>query len=638
VTTSPYVIGQWVRREKFYGRAALIEEILDGHRNSMWVLGTRRIGKTSLLKQIEHLASAAPERGWFPLFWDFQGAEDLGELHRGFGDALLDAEEGLERIGIGTAELEGGDLFESLGRLRRKLRGSRLRLLLLCDEVEELIKLHQKDPALLRKLRREMQSREDIRTVLTSTIRLWALSGQRGDTSPFLHGFTPPLHIHGLADGEARALIRQEHLPEDLRPAIDETSVEEIRARCDNHPYLMQLVGKKYQELKDLKEAIEQVASDQMVRYFFAVDYEMLSQVERDVLRIISEGSAASSDSILHGLAVDPGELGSTLNHLERLGYIRRDKEMRFHLVNDFFRRWFREQPRPDPPRPPVPRAGLRIEEMATQQPVTFDGRYSLLEEIGAGATGVVYKALDGEVGEMLAIKILKPEYCAHADGLERFRREILLSRDIGHPNVARIYHLGDCEGRKYLAMKLIEGMTLARLMQQGGPLPLSRAIAIARKLAGALEAAHTQHVIHRDVKPQNVLIDRQGEPYLTDFGLARLMSAPGMTHAGVFLGTPDYASPEQADLRPVDERSDIYALGVVLYEMVAGRRPFVSATIPEVLQMHRSSPPPDPRGLRPEVPALLAGLILRCLEKDPARRFASARALRLALEEITPP
>ncbi|MDH3255224.1 MAG: AAA family ATPase, partial [Acidobacteriota bacterium] len=198
MTPVPFVIGQWVRGEKFYGRTDLVDEILEGPRNAIWVLGTRRIGKTSLLKQLEYLTANEPGRGFFPLFWDLQGADDPSELHAGFGEALLDAEERLEELDLSVDELEADDLFESLRRLRRKLRTKQLRLLLLCDEVEELVKLHLEDPALLRKLRHALQSSEDVRAVLASTIRLWALSEQREDTSPFLHGFTPPIFINRL--------------------------------------------------------------------------------------------------------------------------------------------------------------------------------------------------------------------------------------------------------------------------------------------------------------------------------------------------------------------------------------------------------------------------------------------------------
>ena len=339
----PFVVGQWVRGDRFYGRTAQIKEILEGHRNCIWLLGTRRIGKTSLLKQIEHIAETSRDRRYFPIFWDFQGAETPEELHLNFADALLDADERLERIGIGLEDVEAEDLFVSLGRLRRRLRAKKLGLLLLCDEVEELIELHRKDPSLLRKLRHVMQSREDIRTVLASTIRLWALAEQKEDTSPFLHGFTPPLYIERLSDEEARSLIEQSHLGPEERPHFADGAIEAIRDHCDNHPYLIQLVCKRYLEAGGLEEAIEQVATDRMVSYFFSVDFELLSEAEREIIQIIARQSAAASNSIREELSLGSDALEGTLRRLENLGFIRRNEERRFVLANYFFRRWLQE-------------------------------------------------------------------------------------------------------------------------------------------------------------------------------------------------------------------------------------------------------------------------------------------------------
>ena len=339
----PFVVGQWVRGDRFYGRAAQIEEILGGHRNCIWLLGTRRIGKTSLLKQIEHIAETSRDRRYFPIFWDFQGAETPEELHLNFADALLDADERLERIGIRLEEVEAEDLFVSIERLRRLLRARKLGLLLLCDEVEELIKLHQKDPSLLRKLRHLMQSREDIRTVLASTIRLWALADLKEDTSPFLHGFTPPLYIERLTDAEARSLIEQSHLGPEERPHFADGVVEAIRDHCDNHPYLVQLVCKRYLETGGLEEAIEQVATDRMVSYFFSVDFEMLSEAEREIIQMIARQSGVESNSIREELSLGSDALEGTLRRLENLGFIRRNRERRFVLANYFFRRWLQE-------------------------------------------------------------------------------------------------------------------------------------------------------------------------------------------------------------------------------------------------------------------------------------------------------
>ena len=338
--TIPYVIGQWVRGDRFYGRAAQIEEILQGPRNCIWLLGTRRVGKTSLLKQIEHIAETSQDRRYLPVFWDLQGAETPEELHLNFSDALLDADERLARIGIALEDVEAGDLFVSLNKLRRLLRDKKRRLLLLCDEVEELIKLHEKDPSLLRKLRHVMQSGEDIRTVLASTIRLWALADQEVDTSPFLHGFSPPLYIARFSDEEARSLIGQDQLHADARPQFEDDVVEAIREHCDNHPYLVQLVCKRYLETGALDEAIDHVATDRMVSYFFSVDFEMLSATEGEITRTIANQSPVTSGSLNETFPLGPDELEGTLRRLENLGYLRRDPGQGLALANYFFRRW----------------------------------------------------------------------------------------------------------------------------------------------------------------------------------------------------------------------------------------------------------------------------------------------------------
>jgi DNA-binding winged helix-turn-helix (wHTH) protein len=337
---TPYIVGQWVRGDRFYGRTAQIAEILDGHRNCIWLLGTRRIGKTSLLKQIELIAETSGEARFLPIFWDFQGADTPEELYLNFTDALLDAEERLGHIGIELQDVEADDLFVSLDQLRRRLRQEKLGLLLLCDEVEELIKLQQKDPSLLRKLRHALQSREDIRTVLASTVRLWALAEQQDDTSPFLHGFAPPLYIERFSDAEARALVEQTQLGPAERPQYQDGVVDAIREYCDNHPYLIQLVCKRYLETGSLDEAIAQVTTDRMVSYFFSVDFEMLSGAEREIVRSIARQPMAAGELNREALALDSDALEGTLRHLQNLGFIRGDGERRYVIANYFFRRW----------------------------------------------------------------------------------------------------------------------------------------------------------------------------------------------------------------------------------------------------------------------------------------------------------
>jgi serine/threonine protein kinase len=168
------------------------------------------------------------------------------------------------------------------------------------------------------------------------------------------------------------------------------------------------------------------------------------------------------------------------------------------------------------------------------------------------------------------------------------------------------------------------------------GALPVADALAVAIKLASALAAAHERKILHRDIKPGNILMDSDGEPYLADFGLARLIGGQGVTRHGVFVGTPHYSSPEQVALEDLDERSDIYSLGLVIFEMTTGRRPFEADTVPEILAMQRKAPPPDPTTISPRVPGELAAIILRCLAKDPADRIATASDLEEALRRAS--
>jgi len=628
---NPFVVGQWVRGERFYGRSALIDEILDGPRNSLWVLGTRRIGKTSLLKQLEHLTSSDSSE-YVPIFWDFQGADNPDELRLTFADALLDGEDRLEAIGVEVPNLEDEDLFTSMAKLRRKLRGQGRSLLLLCDEVEELLSLHRQDPALLRKLRRAMQSQDGVRSVLTSSIRLCELAEQRGDTSPFLHGFSPPLYISGLSDDEALALVRQDGSPAETRPGIESGDAVEICHRCDHHPYLIQLVCKRFLETGDLEDACRQVVSDRMINYFFSVDFEMLSTTEKSVLRLIAEQGTATDDTLHAVMKGDTADRDDALQRLENLGFIGRDEGRSYVLPSYFLIRWLEDLAVTQPPTQPQPAS---LHEDPTISVRTIDSRYTLHEEIGAGATGSVFKARDAMLDTWVAVKLLKPEYTANRTALDRVRQEILLSRDIAHPNILRVYHLASYEGGTYITMQWIKGGTLADRISERGALPVCEVLTIATKLSSALASAHNRSVLHRDIKPGNILMDDDGEPYLADFGLARLIGEQGLTQQGVFVGTPHYASPEQVTLDPLDERSDIYALGLVIFEMATGRRPFEADTVAEILAMQRSDPPPDPTSISPRIPGELAAITLRCLAKDPADRIANAKELEEALRRI---
>lgn len=632
---TPYVVGQWVRGEKFYGRGRILEEILEGNRNCVWLLGTRRIGKTSILKELEHVTSLSPERGYFSLFWDFQGAEEPENLHEGFGEALLDAFERLSDRGIPPERVQAEDLFESISRLRRELRSKNLKLLLLCDEVEELVQINERSPGFLRRLRRALQSAENIRTVFASKIKLWDLANEDTSTSPFLHGFTPPLFVNSLTDDESRSLIRQSKLPEDSRPGFDEATVEAIRAHCNNHPYLLQLLGERLLSFESLERAIEEIATDEMVRHFFAVDFAMLTETERNLIRIIASEREKTSAGLKEKLARVASSLNGDLSRLEHLGFIRRGPDGAYSLANFFFERWFRELPSIE--RAHRPDRGARAAlEPTLQEPSSdvrkaeplrcIDDRYELLLRLGSGASGEVFKAHDTLLGTVIAIKLLKPEYCSNKDAAVRLNREVILSRDLTHPNILKIYHLGDDHGQKYVTMQYVDGPNLAEVISREAPFTIERAVAITRTLAAALSVAHKGKVLHRDIKPANILMDGAGEPHIADFGLARLLDGPDVTRDGTFLGTPVYASPEQIRGESLDERSDLYALGVVTFEMVTGRRPGRDDARARAL---------EPESLRPGVPNSLSELILRCLAADPEERFRDAGELTEALDAL---
>jgi serine/threonine protein kinase/tetratricopeptide (TPR) repeat protein len=268
-----------------------------------------------------------------------------------------------------------------------------------------------------------------------------------------------------------------------------------------------------------------------------------------------------------------------------------------------------------------------------------FGPRYRIESVIGEGGMGKVYKAHDSDLDRTVALKLVRPELAKDGSSLQRFKQELLLASRISHRNILRIHDLGDVEGVKFISMAFVQGMDLHDLIAKQGRLPLERALKIAKQLASALEAAHAEGVVHRDLKPRNVLIDVDDHIYVSDFGLAKSLDADttGMTRAGEVLGTPRYMSPEQAESKAADNRSDIYSLGIIFYEMLTGEVPFTGESSLQVMFQHVQQPPKDPRLLNPEMPEYLAAIIMKCLEKDPALRYQSAQELLQDLESGTP-
>jgi len=268
-----------------------------------------------------------------------------------------------------------------------------------------------------------------------------------------------------------------------------------------------------------------------------------------------------------------------------------------------------------------------------------FAGRYEVKEMLGAGGMGVVYRAFDRELQEPVAIKTLKPEAMAGGTvALDRFKQEIRLARRIAHRNVVRTYDLGEVNGMYYLTMEYVEGTSLKQLITSRGRLPVAVTLTVGKQLCRALEVAHAEGIIHRDIKPHNMVVDPSGFLKVMDFGIARLANPPqgkGLTEAGLSIGTPDYMSPEQLSGADLDPRSDLYSAGVVLFECLTGRLPFEADTTWALVAKHLEEEPPNPRTLNADVPEALAIVILKAMAKDRERRFATASEMHDALARI---
>ncbi len=268
-----------------------------------------------------------------------------------------------------------------------------------------------------------------------------------------------------------------------------------------------------------------------------------------------------------------------------------------------------------------------------------FAGRYEVKEVLGAGGMGVVYRAYDRELQEPVAIKTLRPDTVAGDPvALERFKQEIRLARKITHRNVVRTYDLGEVNGMYYLTMEFVEGTSLKQLIQSRGRLPVPVTLTVGKQLCRALEVAHEQGVIHRDIKPQNIVVEPNGFLKVMDFGIARLANPPkgkGLTEAGMAIGTPDYMSPEQLSGLELDPRSDLYSGGVVLFECLTGRVPFEADTPWSLIAKHIEEEPPDPRTRNAEVPEDLARVVLKSMAKQKESRYQTADEMYVALAAI---
>lgn len=259
--------------------------------------------------------------------------------------------------------------------------------------------------------------------------------------------------------------------------------------------------------------------------------------------------------------------------------------------------------------------------------------RYRIQSKLGSGGMSTVYLAVDLTLDRPVAVKLLHREISGTDHQLERFRKEAKSAARLSNPNLVPVIDAGEQNGRPFIVFEYVEGQTLKEVIISSGPLPVDQAVAYAIEIARGLQTAHENRLVHRDIKPQNVLIDREGRARVTDFGIARSLEDEGVTDTGEVVGTTDYVSPEQASGEPADERSDIYALGIVLYELLTGEVPFQAESQVAVAMKHVSQQIPDVAAVRPGVPTTVAAVVDKATEKDPEYRYATIAEMIADLE-----
>lgn len=609
---NPFVIGQWVRGEKFFGREDLMAELLEGSRTAVWIAGLRRMGKTSLLREIERRVLQNARSPYLPVYWDMEGASDDATLR----ESLLAALDETSGRFAAEADWEKTNTSELLRKIQQAARLQQKTLLLLCDEVEALLAVAQDDPHVLARLRRVMQGSEGMRCLITATRRLARLETlDATETSPFLHGFTPPLYLPPLRENECQALLRQGGFSEPLQA--------ELYRLSGGHPFLIQVLAKRMLEFDDLEEAFSSMQHDDALLSFFRVDYQTLQPVEQALLRRCAQSDLASSETATNTVS------RTALQTLRALGLLL-EKNGSVLLRSPLLKTWLSALAADDATHvitAPAWRALQRGDRI---------GAYEILHEIARGGMGVVYCGRDVHLQRLVALKLIHPEATREASQRARLLAEARSLSQLNHPNIAVIYAVEFIGEAPCLCMEYLEGMRLddwARNPEK----KIAEKLEVARQIASALAAAHRAGIIHRDLKPSNIIVNAQNHAKLLDFGIARKVdAAERLTQTGQTPGTPAYMSPEQISNLEVDERSDVFSLGVLFYELFTGQRPFSGDNFFALAYAIVNENPISIESWQINLPEDLVNLIKRSLQKLPQKRFADAQELLLAFEQVS--
>jgi hypothetical protein len=331
---NPFIAGSWVRGENFFGRGGMLRDILEGERDSLWVAGARRLGKTSLLKELEYRVQQSAQTPFVPLYWDLQGSGDARGLADGLLGSVEDSEAFRRATDVAVEDLEGLSVADMLTTMVRRTVRSGWRLLLLVDEAEEFLAVARTDTVVLPRLRRIFQKGPEVRTVLTATKRLARLDELTDvATSPFLQGFMPPVYLTPLASDEARALLARGQFTRD--------EVELVLERTANHPFLVQLIASRLFESRDLGATLDQVAADEMVSNFFSVDFQTLDGDERALLEQMARDGARTRKELAQAVRRTEETVEPLLYGLRMMGYLTTE-DGSYRIGNWFFERWLR--------------------------------------------------------------------------------------------------------------------------------------------------------------------------------------------------------------------------------------------------------------------------------------------------------